>query len=99
LTTFVDKVERRWTLAYPDKLAWADWGPAVSLFDGISGETHLLDALTAEIVRRLAKDALTLEELSQALSTDCEVTDTALWQRKVAAVLEQLRALQLAEQL
>lgn len=86
-----------WRVPHPDDLLWEAWETDYSLFNPSSGETHLLNELPAEALRRLAdapKDEASLaEEMAQA----CEIENTASWKRKIGAMLSQLETLGLIE--
>ncbi len=61
--------ETIWRAASRAPLSWRQWGDEAVVFHPDSGDTHLLDALAAEILRRLesapASRAALLEHLSR----------------------------------
>lgn len=89
--------ESRWTVPRWGEFAWATWDEGYSLFDGGTGETHLLNELPAEILRRLAARPHTAAELASALSRECEVEDDGAWRTRILEVLENLALLDLVE--
>ena len=64
-------MDSRWRIVDPDSLCFRDWGEETLLFHGASGDTHLVDILTARVIRGLSRDARSLEVL-------CD--DPSLWE-------------------
>lgn len=83
--------------ANPDTILWESWGTEHAVFCVPTGETHLLSELPAEVLRRLSQSPQTLDGLSEALARDCEVDNSAPWNRKIAAIVKDLRALELVD--
>lgn len=76
---------------------WETWESEYSLFNPASGETHLLDELNAEVIRRASRRPITAEDLATELAEAIEIENTTGWQQKIAALLAQLEALGLVE--
>jgi PqqD family protein of HPr-rel-A system len=87
----------RWTLTSGCTLHWRDWGEEYIVFNDGPGDTHLLDPVSAEILKSLERDAHSIESLisrcGDVLSADIGRSPTAV----VSDVLRQLHALGLIE--
>ena len=64
-----------WMVPYESKLYWHSWGDEFVVYDGGSGDTHLLDAVGANALQSLEREPATLSELTEkmAASWDLEV--------------------------
>ena len=89
----------RWKGAAPDALLWVAWENDFSLYHRDTGETHLLSALPAELVRQLAGQVMSTETLAERLAQLCEVENDAHWQGRIQSLLRDLQALSLVEPL
>jgi PqqD family protein of HPr-rel-A system len=59
--------------ASPDvRLSWASWDSEYVVFDAASGDTHVLDELSAEIFRRLDQRPGDLPDLIECFSSSTE---------------------------
>ncbi|HAN29632.1 MAG TPA: hypothetical protein DCP75_18280 [Haliea salexigens] len=86
-----------WQLTSHDTLILEEVGDCVAVYSSATGETHLLDALPAEVLSCLSSGAcLTHLELAVAVA---EVADEPWenWQPQVCNVLERLASMQLVE--
>jgi PqqD family protein of HPr-rel-A system len=81
----------------PRELLWAHWDADSSLYHGGTGETHLLDALSCEVVESLCQRPLPLAQLSRLLAERCDTEDDPAWQQKIARILQHLHALHIIE--
>jgi PqqD family protein of HPr-rel-A system len=86
-----------WGVPRSHLLLWAAWESDYSVFDGGTGETHLLSELPAEMLRQLSKRPMSWPRLSATLAQLCEVEETRDWARKVADILRDLADLELVE--
>ena len=55
--------DRRWGLPEDVGLLWKSWDEEVIVFNQASGQTHLLDALSAEVLRELEQRPVTVVDL------------------------------------
>jgi len=55
--------ERCWGLPEDVSLLWRSWDEEVIVFNRASGQTHLLDALSAEVLKQLERHPASLDEL------------------------------------
>ncbi len=60
--------DQRWGLSDDVALLWKSWDEEVIVFNLASGQTHLLDALSAEVLRELERRPRTLSELATLLA-------------------------------
>ena len=86
-----------WRVPDSDDLVWAHWDADSSLYHRGTGETHLLDAFSSEVVQALCDGPLTLAQLSRLLADRCDTEDDPAWRQKIARILGQLRALHIIE--
>jgi PqqD family protein of HPr-rel-A system len=84
-------------VAAPNRLLWAQWESDYSVFDGGTGDTHLLSELPAEVLRQLSQGAMTEAALTAKLARLCEVEETDDWMRKIAGLLAELADIELIE--
>ncbi len=89
----------RWRLCAPKQLRWQAWPIDYSLFNGDTGETHILSELPASTLQLLQAGPSTSGRLAQELATLCETDNTNDWQHKVCSVLSSLAALELIEEI
>lgn len=86
-----------WQVRRPDRLHWACWDSEFSLFDEQTGETHLINALPAEVIRELEQGPLGLPALSARLAQLCDIEDTPEWRMRISGVLGLLKSLELLD--
>lgn len=86
-----------WRVPRPQRLLWAEWNTDYSVFNGNTGETHLLSELPAEVLRQLSRGPVSQAALTSTLAGLCEVEGTSGWSEKIADLLEELADLELIE--
>lgn len=91
-------MEARWHVPDPSTLLWEHWDTEYSLFDRETGETHLINALPAEILRILSQKTISGKALAEEMAVDCDVECTLDWQRKIEGIIRNLYAIGLIEQ-
>ena len=71
-------IATRWTVSPPRQLLWRSWDEELVVFDPLSGDTHVLNPLAAEVLQVLESQAMDGEGLSQhlALAMDTQPNDT-----------------------
>jgi hypothetical protein len=87
----------RWAAVSADSLNWAHWESDTSVFNAITGETHLLSALPAATLDMLSSASWGFDALSDQLARVCEAPNDASWQDKIVTVLDGLEGLELIE--
>ena len=97
VTQMMESTSPHWRVPDPRGMRWAHWGAHSAVFNPISGETHLLSALPAEVLSLLGANPDTCENLAARLSVLCEVANDAEWAAKVRALLDSLEILDLVE--
>jgi PqqD family protein of HPr-rel-A system len=90
-------MDRPWQATTPKLVTWAHWDDDYSLFNGSTGETHLLSELPAEVLRQLSQGPLTKAALTSILAQLCEVEETPDWSDKIVGILRELAELELIE--
>jgi PqqD family protein of HPr-rel-A system len=96
-TVVIEGTSTQWRAVRPNRLIWAPWDGDYSLFDGSTGDTHLLSGLPAEVLRQLSQGPMTGPQLTATLAQLCEVEETPDWTRKIAGILADLADLELIE--
>lgn len=93
----IEGTSTAWRATRPDRVIWAHWEVDYSVFNGNTGETHLLSELPAEVLRQLSPGPMTEADLTANLALLCEVAETPDWARKIAGILADLADLELIE--
>jgi len=88
-----------WRQTDPAALIWESWGSAYGVFDRSTGETHLINELPAEVLRRLSGGPQSARLLAHAIAEDCDIEYDPAWQRKIESILQSLHTLRLIEQI
>jgi PqqD family protein of HPr-rel-A system len=71
-----------WRLPADVSLLWQSWEEdEIIVFNRASGQTHLLDAFSAAVLRRIEAAPTTLPELRRSLAADLGFDETALSDR------------------
>ncbi len=65
-------VPERWRVPEDWRLEWRQWGSFHVVFNPASGDTHLLNALPAFVLKSLETKAATLQELEAALASNLQ---------------------------
>ncbi|WP_163834865.1 HPr-rel-A system PqqD family peptide chaperone [Spartinivicinus ruber] len=85
-----------WRLADLDQLLWADWGEDTIVFNGLSADTHLLNAMSLDVLLLLAKQPLSLDQLITSLANQWQQTSEQL-AKPVSNLIHNLDCLGLIE--
>ncbi len=91
------RFERKWRIAGGDSLLQKDWAQDTTVYSRLTGETHLLSALPAEVLRMLTEGEKSEAELAAAMGVLCEVTVDEGWLNDICKILQRLEALFLVE--
>ena len=62
-----------WKLPDGVKLSWRTWGDETVLFNGVSGQTHFIDAFSEQILRELERSPLSAGALIDRLVLETEL--------------------------
>jgi PqqD family protein of HPr-rel-A system len=73
--------DRRWGLPENVGLLWKSWDEEVIVFNQASGQTHLLDALSAEVLRELEQHPRTMADLATLFANRYELDSEELGDR------------------
>jgi PqqD family protein of HPr-rel-A system len=97
LTTERDRAAAIWCLPAEVSLLWQCWDEEeVIVFNRASGQTHLLDAFSAAVLRRIEASPATTSDLARFFATRFELDERMLSER-VAGVCARFDELGLAE--
>lgn len=86
-----------WVLKKPPQVLVEDIDGFLACYSALTGQTHILDAFPAEILRSLADGPKTAPEITQNLAELVE--DEFDWLDKINDVLAELHRLQLLDTL
>jgi len=86
-----------WAAVDASALHWMPWETDTSLFNGDTGETHLLSELPATALRALCQRPWAFEALCSHLARLCDTDNDAHWHSKIAGILGGLENLELIE--
>ena len=86
-----------WRLVAPEGLLWHHWEHDSTLFNRLTGETHLLGPLPVELLVMLQDGPRRLSELARLLGALCDHPVDEGWMRRVEGMLEELESLELVE--
>ena len=71
-------VPKMWRVPEDWRLEWRHWGALHVVYNPASGDTHLLNAIPAYVLRSLETKARTIEELKDLAFNFHQTTDDAL---------------------
>ena len=80
-----------------DALYWESWGEQHAIFDRLSGETHLLPDLTAQVLRKIGERACTARQLAEALCAETNQSCEEFFVTDITRLLHQLQTAGLVE--
>lgn len=89
--------EPRWTTLASDALYWENWDEQHAVFDSLSGETHLLPDLTADVLRKLSERACSARQLAEAICAQMDESCEESFVMEITRLLQQLQAVGLVE--
>jgi PqqD family protein of HPr-rel-A system len=88
----------RWKVHGSSGLCWRTWDDEHVVFHPPSGDTHLLNDFTAEVLRALEECPATESELTQLLSAACTTPHESDLREQINNVLGRFHELGLIEQ-
>ena len=86
-----------WQVAPGQQLASWGWDDEFVVYNNLSGDTHLLDADSVELLALLQRAPATIETLAAQLTDGVAPDDAAALPDTLAALLAQLKKLYLVE--
>jgi len=89
--------ELEWELAEGSRLHWASWDDEYVVFDEGSGNTHLLDFLTAEVLKALEQSRGAVPALIERVAARLDLDPDADLERRIREVVERFREAGLVE--
>jgi len=88
-----------WTRTLGSELRWASWDPEEVVFDAASGDTHVLDPITALLLKRLQSTSARTSELADLVAVELKVDSGDELLTRVYRSLVGLRSLSLVDSL
>jgi PqqD family protein of HPr-rel-A system len=89
--------EPRWELAQGSQLHWKCWDDEFVVFDEGSGDTHLLDALAAEVLKALEDAPGDVPTLIARVAGRLRIEPDPEIERHIRATMQRFREAGLAE--
>lgn len=80
----------QWHLSNDRRLHWRSWGGETVVYDDVSGETHYLEPLAAEIFEILQISSADTNELTKSVSASLGLERDDELMRAVSAVVVRL---------
>jgi PqqD family protein of HPr-rel-A system len=91
--------ETRWTRTVGSELRWASWDAEEVVYDAASGDTHVLDPITALLLKRLQSTSARTSELADLVAVELKVDSGDELLTRVYRSLVGLRSLSLVDSL
>ena len=91
--------ETLWTRSIGSELHWASWDRDEVIYDAASGDTHLLDPITALLLKRLQSAPANTGELADLVAAELKVDSGDELLARVYRSLVGLRSLWLIDSL
>jgi len=89
-------VFRSWSIQHPEKMLRRSWeNEGCVVYDGVSGNTHLLSPFAGEVLGLLISDSYTVESLLLEFSNDFSGQDAANAFQEIENILFELRNINL----
>ena len=89
--------EERWSLHPGAEVRWAAWPDGYTIYQRSSGETHYLNEVAADLLRRLDASPSSLAELARPLLAELDAETAEALVETVRTVLARLDELGLAD--
>ena len=86
-----------WALAEGSRLHWISWDDECVVFDEGSGDTHLLDFLTAEVLKVLEQSRGPVPALVGRVAARLDLDPDADLERRIREAMERFREAGLVE--
>jgi len=86
-----------WQIAHGQQLVARSWGDEFVLYNNLSGDTHLLDADSMDVLLQLRCAPASMADLVACFAGDMEPDDLIALPETVAALLAQLEKMYLVE--
>lgn len=95
----MDKVWRiaAGVLSDNNTLSFVEWDEKVSLYNGGTGETHLLNLFPFEVLLTLVSGGSALASVSRHMAELCGEEDNPQWRSNILKILMQLEELELVD--
>ena len=88
---------QRWRVVGSEPLRWRAWAGDYVVFNPLSGQTHFLDIVTGQILKRIIHGSSSIDELCSEISTFLEVGDDSYLAEMISDILSRLDGVGLIE--
>jgi PqqD family protein of HPr-rel-A system len=92
-----DEDDTRWRVQGTAGLCWRAWDDEYVVYHPASGDTHLLNAFTAEVLRALEECPASTSELAQFCAPACDAEDEPALRQQISNLLARFHELGLIE--
>jgi len=89
--------QARFRAPFHERFLWAHWEVDSVLFNGGTGDTHLLSPIPSEILDLLGDREMPFFEICADMASRCSVANDAIWQEKLARIISDLEQLDIIE--
>ncbi len=79
------------------ELQWTEWDVNITIYNPLSGDTCLLNLFPFEILKFLLEKPALLYDISKYSAVLCDEEHNEQWDKKILAILEDLRFLELID--
>jgi PqqD family protein of HPr-rel-A system len=86
-----------WARTVGSELRWASWDAEEVVYDAASGDTHVLDSVTAFLLKRLQATSATIRELADLVAVEYNIDPGDRLLARVYRSLTGLRTLSLID--
>lgn len=86
---------RQWYCSNPESLIIEELDDDTVCYNRLSGNTHLLNALPTEVIKRVTQKAYTAKALSTEIANNYEIPCDDNWQTSIERTLEDLQRIHL----
>lgn len=86
-----------WRIADNKRILWRCWEGDYVIFSSLSGETHILDIASGEVLRRIIDRPSAIEDIRSEIAAFLEVKNDAELAKAVHNILRRLEGIGLIE--
>jgi len=83
-------MSHRWCNSKQEDLLWAEWDNEFIVYHKPSGKTHLVNALSRELIEQILTTPLSTDEIAGTLATELGIECTELHVANIAGLLKRL---------
>ena len=83
-------MSQRWRNSKQDDLLWAEWDNEFIVYHKPSGKTHLVNALSRQLIAQILTTPLTTDEIARTLATELCIECSEQHVANIAGLLDRL---------